>query len=205
MKDEFEMYGDGVKPVKATGTRWIDHRIRAMQRLVDKYGLYCQHLQHAIPETKTAKVRVTLKRKFEKLIDAKVLLRSCWFVDVLSAAKQFSLVTQKSDIDIVSIVDSVESTKRNYEKLLRKFETDAENLFALPTLKSVINAIESDEEEKPSYQGQKLKYYTREKQYLRNHGVHMVRSILSCYEERYSDVYSETGDNNAVSNGDKVV
>ena len=205
MKDEFEMYGDGVKPVKATGTRWIDHRIRAMQRLVDKYGLYCQHLQHAIPETKTAKVRVTLKRKFEKLIDAKVLLRSCWFVDVLSAAKQFSLVTQKSDIDIVSIVDSVESTKRNYEKLLRKFETDAENLFALPTLKSVINAIESDEEEKPSYQGQKLKYYTREKQYFRNHRVHIVRSILSCYEERYSDVYSETGNNNAVSNGDKVL
>ena len=145
-----------------------------IQRLVDKYGLYCQHLQHAIPETKNAKVRVTLKGKFEKLIYAKVLLRSCWFVDVLSAAKQFSLVTQKSDIDIVSIVDSVESTKRNYEKLLRKFETDAENLFALPTLKSVINAIESDEEEEPSYQGQKLKYYTREKQYSRNHGVHMV-------------------------------
>ena len=77
--------------------------------------------------------------------------------------------------------------------------------FALPTLKSVIDAIESNEEGEPSYQGQKLKYYTGEKQYLRNHGVHMVRSILSCYEERYSDVYSETGDNNAVSNGDKVV
>ena len=33
----------------------------------------------------------------------------------------------------------------------------------------------------------------------------MVRSILSCYEERYSDVYSETGGNNAVSNGDKIL
>ena len=33
----------------------------------------------------------------------------------------------------------------------------------------------------------------------------MVRSILSCYEERYSDVYSETGDNNAVSDDGKVL
>ena len=64
----------------------------------------------------------------------------------LSGAKQFSLVTQKSDIDIISVVDSVESTKRNYDKLLRKFEADAENIFALPTLKSVVDAIESDEE-----------------------------------------------------------
>ena len=33
----------------------------------------------------------------------------------------------------------------------------------------------------------------------------MVRSILSRYEDRYSDVYSKTGDNNAVSDGDKVL
>ena len=105
---------------------------------------------------------------------AKVPLRSCLSVDVLSAAKQFSLVTQKSDIDIISIVDSIERTKRNYKKLLRKFEADAENIFALPTLKSFVDAIESDKEGEPSYQGQKLKYYTREKQYLRIHGVHMV-------------------------------
>ena len=127
------------------------------------------------------------------------------FVDVLSAAKQFSLVTQKSDIDIISIVDSVESTKRNYEKLLRKFKADAENIFPLPTLKPVINAIESDEGGESSSQGQKLKYYTREKQYSRNHGVHIVRSILLCYEKKYSDVYSKTGDNNAISDGDKVL
>ena len=75
----------------------------------------------------------------------------------------------------------------------------------MPKLKSVIDAIESDEEGEPSYQGQKMKYYTREKQYLGNHRVHMVRSILSCYEERYSNVYSKAGDNNVVSDGDKVL
>ena len=91
-----------------------------------------------------------LKGKFEKLIDAKVLLQLHLFVNVLSAAKQFSLVTQKPDIDIISIVDSIENTKQNYKKLLRKFEGDAENIFAWPTLKSVIDVIESNEEGKPS-------------------------------------------------------
>ena len=85
-----------------------------------------------------------MKRKFEKLINAKVLLRSCLFVDVLSAEKQFSLVTQKSDIDIISIVDSVESTKQNYETFLGKFEADAENIFALSTLKSVSKVTKRD-------------------------------------------------------------
>ena len=34
------MYGEGVKPLKVTGTRWIDHRIRAMGRLVDKVAVH---------------------------------------------------------------------------------------------------------------------------------------------------------------------
>ena len=30
------MYGDAVRPTKVTGTRWIDHKIRAMERIVRK-------------------------------------------------------------------------------------------------------------------------------------------------------------------------
>ena len=43
MKGQFEMYGDGVRPTKATGTKWIDQKIRAMERVVNRYGLCCQH------------------------------------------------------------------------------------------------------------------------------------------------------------------
>ena len=111
MKDGFEMYGDGMKPVKSTGTCWIDHLIHAMQRLVDKYGLYCQHLQHTIPEIKKTKDCAIIRGKFDKLINVKVLLRSCIFVDALSTTKQFSLTTQKFNIDINSVVDNVESIK----------------------------------------------------------------------------------------------
>ena len=63
------MYGDGVRPTKATGTRWVDHKIRAMERVVDMYGLYCQHLQHAITDTRKSKDRASLQEKFNKLVD----------------------------------------------------------------------------------------------------------------------------------------
>ena len=58
------MYSDGVRPTKATGTRWVDHKICAMERVADMYGLYCQHLQHAITDTKKSKDRASLQGKF---------------------------------------------------------------------------------------------------------------------------------------------
>ena len=121
MKDQYEFLGDGVRPVKATGTWWINHKLRAIEQLVDKSGLYCQHIQHAIPEIKNSKDRATLQDKFEKLINAKVLLCSGFFSNILSAAEAFSLTTQKFDIDIIAVDENTESTKRGHEKLLKKF------------------------------------------------------------------------------------
>ena len=115
MKDQYEFHGDGVRPVNATNTQWIDHKFRVIGWLVDKFGLYCQHIQHAIPEIKNSNDRATLRGKFEKLIDAKVLLCSRFFSDILSADKTFNLTNQKSDTYIIAIVENVELTKRGYE------------------------------------------------------------------------------------------
>ena len=61
MKCQSKMYGDGVRPTKATGTRWIDHKIRAMECVVNKNGLYCQHLLHVITDTKKQKTELCYK------------------------------------------------------------------------------------------------------------------------------------------------
>ena len=34
MKDQYEFHGDGVRPIKATGTQWIDHKLCAIEQLV---------------------------------------------------------------------------------------------------------------------------------------------------------------------------
>ena len=55
IKGNFEKHGEAVKPLKATGNRWIDHRIRAMDRLVDKIRLYASHMKEFIDKEKNSK------------------------------------------------------------------------------------------------------------------------------------------------------
>ena len=44
IKCDFQMFSDGVKPVKSAGLHWIDHQLRAMERMIDKFGLYTRHV-----------------------------------------------------------------------------------------------------------------------------------------------------------------
>ena len=123
-----------------------------------------------------------MRGKFEQLIDAKVLLCSGYFSDILSADKTFSLTTQKSDIYIITIVENVELTKQGYEKLIKKFKGNPNVTFTdLPTLSAIITEVEENQDGELIYQDQKLKYYTQEKLYLKNHGAELIKSILSCY------------------------
>ena len=125
--------------------------------------------------------------KLDKILDAQVLLRSAFLKDLLTPAKIFSLVTQKQDPNVMETVEAVEKTSRNYKKLLRKFKRDNNQVFELPTLKAVISEMEGNNEldGEPMYQGQRLKYYRRGKQYIADHCVYLVESIINCYNERY--------------------
>ena len=99
----------------------------------------------------------------------------------------------------------MESTKNSYEKLLRKFESDADKVLSLLALKSVIKEIESNKDGESVYQRQKLKYYSREIQFLKNHGAEIIKSILSCCAERYCNLYSQTTTDNPIGDGDTVL
>ena len=192
LQDEFDMYGLGIKPVKSTGTRWIDHKLRAMERLVEKFGLYTQHLENVLESIRSSKDKAILQGKFNKLIDSKVLLRSAFFLDILTEAKKFSLVTQQNDINIINVVDCVQSTSNNYRQLLGKLKKSPGDVFnLLPTLKNVVETIETNEDGDAVFQGQSIKYYRREKTFIENHVVDMVERIISCFERRYCGVYSD--------------
>ena len=91
-------------------------------------------------------------------------MQSALLKDLLTPAKVFSLVTQKQDLHIIETVEGEEKTKLNYKRLLKKVQRNFNQLFELPTLKSVIKEIEEesdddDEVDDPVYQGQRLKYY----------------------------------------------
>ena len=35
---------EGVRPIRATGTRWISHKLSTMKRILSNYGAYTNHL-----------------------------------------------------------------------------------------------------------------------------------------------------------------
>ena len=76
------MYTSGVRLVKATGTRWIDYKLQAMDHLIEKFGLYCVHLNDVISTTTNSKEKATSEGKFNKLVDARILLPCALFTDI---------------------------------------------------------------------------------------------------------------------------
>ena len=190
MKDQYECHGDGVK---ATGTQWIDQKLRAMEQLVDKFGPYCQHIQHTISEIKNSKDR------------AKVLFCSGFFIDNLSTAKAFSLTAQKSDIDIIGIVENVESIKRGYEKLLKTLPTPMQYLLIYQYSVPSSQKLREMRIQNQSIKIRNLSIIHKKSCIWKTMVLELIESILPCYVKRYTDVHSERNDEGSVSDGDNIL
>ena len=114
------------------------------------------------------------------------------FTDILAESKKFSLITQKSDINIIDILHLVKSPKNNYKRLFRKLSKNHNLVFQLPTLKLVIDAIELNDEGGPTlYQDLKVNYYLRERKYIQNRVLEMAHPIISCFEKWYGNLNSD--------------
>ena len=128
LKEQFETYGNNIRPVKSTGTRWIDHRIQVMEKLVNKFGLYTQHIQNIIADTTKQPDCAELQGKFNKLIESKIILKAAFLLDILAEARILSLCTQKADTNIIDITYAAQSTQHHYDQL-KKNSTKILSLF----------------------------------------------------------------------------
>ena len=77
------MYGSSVKPLKGSVTRWMNYKIRAMERVIEKLELYVEHLNSCMATTKNSTARSTVDAKLKKLVETNVLLRAAFLTDVL--------------------------------------------------------------------------------------------------------------------------
>ena len=140
------MYGTVIKPLKGISTRWINQKVCGMGCLVEKFSLYIQHLTEVIPTIKNSKKIAIAMGKLNNLVKTKVLLWLTFFQDVLAEEKRFSIVTQEKNINVIRMLDALETIKSNYEQFLKKVKNPA-YIFQLPNLKFVIDAINVDDHE----------------------------------------------------------
>ena len=44
LKEVFDFKENGCLPVRAQGSRWLNHKRKALQRIIDQFGAYLSHL-----------------------------------------------------------------------------------------------------------------------------------------------------------------
>ena len=84
LKKVFVFPEGGNLPVRAQGSRWISHKHKALQRVVDRYGAYLHHLQTLVEDTTIKSIdRQRLKGYLLKWRQSKILLRCAMYIDIL--------------------------------------------------------------------------------------------------------------------------
>ena len=82
---QFLKFNDaGMKPIRASGSCWISHKLSAMKRILSKFGAYSRHLI-ALAEDTSVKAfdRAKLRGFSIKWSDAKYILGCAFFSDLL--------------------------------------------------------------------------------------------------------------------------
>ena len=170
----------GVRPIRATGTRWVSHKLNAMKRILSNYGAYTNHLATLSEDTSVKAVdRAKLKGYLQQWTKAKCLLGCAFFVDLLMPISILSKTLQNDEIDILEALTGVLRTLKEIDKLLTK------PVGQWATYKNVLQRCEDE-----VYQLQQLKGFTSATQYFENNGATYCRNVSDCVKSRlkWSDV-----------------
>ena len=168
----------GVKPVRASGSRWIGHKWRAMKHILSKFGAYTNHLATLSEDviTKLAD-RSKLKGYYKQWVNAKYLLGCAAFCDLLAPCVVLSKVMQYNHLDIIQALTSMLQTVKETERL-RSTDLDQWPTYAATLEK----CIEKDGEYE--YQCQKLNNFLAAKAYYTSHYGEFCSKITEYIKSR---------------------
>ena len=105
------------KPSKSYGTRWIDHKLRSMQIILDNFGVYMGHIESLSQTDSQASKRAELKGYYQRWTNASVPIHTAIYLDVLSPLRRLSLVFQQDEHDPVKVVRRIEEFTLTMAKL----------------------------------------------------------------------------------------
>ena len=115
-KGAVEYIDGGCKPKKASGTRWITHKLNAMKTCLDKWGLYITHLEHLTPKKDRSKLEGYLK----KWKQGRIPLLLAFFINLLEIPSGLSKCFQDDKIDSVYAMQSLRKSKGRFELFEKK-------------------------------------------------------------------------------------
>ena len=156
LKEVFHFPKGGNAPIRCQGTRWINHKRRAMQRLVDRFGAYIQHLTAMISDSSVkAADKARVRGYLCKWSEGKMLVGCALYVDALKVPSLLSLTLQEDGVDIVQGIQNILKSSSSLESLTRDLPSQ------WPTVKLVLSRIATEGTSKV-YQGATLLHYNDE-------------------------------------------
>ena len=169
LKEVWEFSAGGDKPVRSQGSRWISHKRKALQRLVDRYGAYLNHVT-ALSEDQTIKStdRARLKGYLKTWKQSKMLIGAAMYVDVLKAPSFLSLSLQKEKLDIVLGIQHILKSIKSLKAMA------GQDPLLWPTVKLVCSRVKDEDGDK-IYQGAILNNYN-------------PTSLKACADQALADV-----------------
>ena len=108
----------GIRPLRACGTRFVPHKVAALERVIDRFGTY---LSHMIAMTEDTSVKSADKQKVKGYVlkwqDSKILLGCALFHDLLNPCSVLCKVLQEEEICVVRAIETVMKNKKSLEKI----------------------------------------------------------------------------------------
>ena len=91
LQETFGLPKGGDLPIRSQGSRWITHRRNALQRIIDRFGAYINHLiTLAEDSSMKAEDRARMKGYISKWSHTKILVGCSLYIDVLQPASLLS-------------------------------------------------------------------------------------------------------------------
>jgi len=173
-KDSLEFVEGSVKPKHASGTRWIIHKLNALKVLIDKFGIFIQHLESCSSDTSVkADDQAKLKGYLRKWKSGKLFIFSCFFVDPLETAACLSAAFQETKVDAMTVSLAMAKAKKH---LLTLKEREVDKLKTVRYYLAKVNG--------GCFQGVQLPGLDGAVDQLKQHGHKFVDLMTEAIEER---------------------
>ena len=113
LKEVWELPAGGNMQVRSHGNRWICHKLKALQCVVDRYGTYLNYLSTLVEDHSIhSSDRANLRGYIQKWKQAKMLIKAAMYVDVLKTPSHFNLFLQNDGLDIIQEIKQILSSSK---------------------------------------------------------------------------------------------
>lgn len=187
-----EIYEQSVpKPYKSYGTRWISHKVQAMEVVLRNYGIYMKHLESLAHTDSQALKRAEIQGEAKKWQNAKFLIHLAIYLDVLAPLKALSLGFQNEKHDPVFALRRITEFNWTMAKLqlLIDDSLDGGNGERLTNYTRLLKDVVYDDNTKEyMYQDIKLQNFNIQKNTVDASYREIITRLASSMEDRFINI-----------------